>query len=171
MKQKTKFVIEWERRWSEAERGPVNMAELCRMLGISRQTGYKLVNRYRQAQHSLDAVGSRRAAQRRAGQRRAARGGRLAAGGSAAGGRLAWGGSAAGGRLAWGGSAAGGSAAGGSRGAARGGRLAAVASRRAARGGRLAAGGSRGPRRGPRRRGRHREVVATTASLGRLPPS
>ena len=40
MKERTKFVLEWERRWDEAEGGGVNMAELCRMFGISRQTGY-----------------------------------------------------------------------------------------------------------------------------------
>jgi transposase InsO family protein len=56
MKERTKFVLEWERRWNEAEGGPVNMAELCRMHGITRQTGYKLVNRYRQANHDLAAV-------------------------------------------------------------------------------------------------------------------
>jgi hypothetical protein len=59
MKERTKFVLEWERRWNEAEGGPVNMAELCRMYGIRRQTGYKLVNRCRQANHSLEAVAER----------------------------------------------------------------------------------------------------------------
>lgn len=59
MKQKTKFVLEWERRWNEAEGGRVNMAELCRMYGITRQTGYKLVKRYRQANDSLEAIAER----------------------------------------------------------------------------------------------------------------
>ena len=59
MKQRIKFVLEWERRWNEAEGGPVNMAELCRMYGISRQTGYKLIRRYRAANDSLDAVAER----------------------------------------------------------------------------------------------------------------
>lgn len=56
MKERTKLVLEWERRWNEAEGGPVNMAELCRIFGVSRQTGYKWVERYKQAQHSLLAV-------------------------------------------------------------------------------------------------------------------
>ena len=56
MKERTKFVLEWERRWNEAEGGPVNMAELCRMFGISRQTGYKWVARYREGRHDLSAV-------------------------------------------------------------------------------------------------------------------
>jgi len=45
MKERTKFVLESERRWNEAEGGPVNMAELCRMFGVSRQTGYTWVER------------------------------------------------------------------------------------------------------------------------------
>lgn len=59
MKERTKFVLEWERRWNEAEGGPVNMAELCRMFGISRQTGYKWVERYRVAGMRTDAVAER----------------------------------------------------------------------------------------------------------------
>lgn len=59
MKERTKFVLEWERRWNEAEGGPVNMAELCRMFGISRQTGYKWVTRYRESGHDLRAVAER----------------------------------------------------------------------------------------------------------------
>jgi transposase InsO family protein len=46
-KERTKLVLEWERRWNEAEGGPVNMAELCRLFGVSRQTGYTWVKRYR----------------------------------------------------------------------------------------------------------------------------
>lgn len=56
MKERTKFVLEWERRWNEAEGGPVNMAELCRMFGVSRQTGYTWVARYREGKHDLAAV-------------------------------------------------------------------------------------------------------------------
>jgi putative transposase len=52
VKERTKFLLEWERRWGEAEGGPVNLAELCRMFGISRPTGYSWVKRYRAA--SLD---------------------------------------------------------------------------------------------------------------------
>lgn len=59
MKERTKFILEWERRWHEAEGGPVNMTELCRMYGISRQTGHAWVARYRAAQHDLDALKER----------------------------------------------------------------------------------------------------------------
>jgi putative transposase len=59
LKERTKFVLEWERRWNEAEGGPVNMAELCRLFGISRQTGYTWVERYRAANHDLTAVAER----------------------------------------------------------------------------------------------------------------
>src|SRR5258706_2962343 len=59
VKARTKFVLEWERRWTEAEGGPVNMAELCRMYGVSRQTGYTWVGRYREANHDVRAVGER----------------------------------------------------------------------------------------------------------------
>jgi transposase-like protein len=59
MKERTKFVLEWERRWREAEGGPVNMAELCRIFGVSRQTGYKWVERYRGAGFALAGVGER----------------------------------------------------------------------------------------------------------------
>ena len=44
---------EWERHWNETQ-GPVNLSELCRELGISRQTGHKWVRcRYRDAGHDL----------------------------------------------------------------------------------------------------------------------
>jgi transposase InsO family protein len=56
MKERTKFVLEWERRWTEAQGGPVNMAELCRVFGVSRQTGYKWIARYREAGFDLAAV-------------------------------------------------------------------------------------------------------------------
>jgi putative transposase len=52
-------VLEWEQRWNEAEGGPVNMAQLCRMFGISRQTGYAWVARYREGNHELSSVAER----------------------------------------------------------------------------------------------------------------
>ena len=58
-KERTQFVLEWERRWDEAEGGAVNMAELCRMYGVSRQTGYTWVARYRDANHDVRAVAER----------------------------------------------------------------------------------------------------------------
>ena len=65
MKERTKFVLEWERRWNEAEGGLVNMAELCRMFGVSRQSGYTWVERYREASHQLAASSSARGDRRR----------------------------------------------------------------------------------------------------------
>lgn len=59
MKERTKLVLEWERRWNAAEGGPVNMAELCRMFGVSRQTGYTWVERYRAADLDVRAVKER----------------------------------------------------------------------------------------------------------------
>ena len=55
VKERTKFVLEWERRWDLAEGGRINMAELCRVFGVSRQTGYDWVARYRES-GSLDAL-------------------------------------------------------------------------------------------------------------------
>jgi transposase InsO family protein len=48
MKERTKFVLKWEERFNEAEGGRVNLAELCRVFGISRQTGYEWIGRYRE---------------------------------------------------------------------------------------------------------------------------
>jgi hypothetical protein len=46
MKERVKFVLEWEKRW-EAGEGRLNFAELCRQFGISRPVGYEWVRRYR----------------------------------------------------------------------------------------------------------------------------
>jgi transposase InsO family protein len=61
MKERIKFILEWEARWNEQE-GQVNVSELCRAFGISRQTGYLWIRRYRAAGHNLEALeeGSRR---------------------------------------------------------------------------------------------------------------
>jgi transposase len=56
LKERTKFILEWERRWNEAEGGQVNVTELCRIFGISRQTGHLLIRRYRSNGHKLDAI-------------------------------------------------------------------------------------------------------------------
>ena len=56
MKERVNFVLEWEKRWNEAEGGPVDMAELCRKYGVSRPTGYAWVARFRDAGHDLSAV-------------------------------------------------------------------------------------------------------------------
>ncbi len=48
VKERTKFVLEWERLF-EKHRGMVNVSELCRAYGISRPTGYTWLDRYRKA--------------------------------------------------------------------------------------------------------------------------
>ncbi len=55
MKERTKFVLKWEERFNAAEGGRVNIAELCRMFGISRQTGYEWTPRHR-ATGRIDAL-------------------------------------------------------------------------------------------------------------------
>lgn len=55
MKERSKFVLEWERRWDAGE-GRVNVAELCREFGISRDTGHRWIRRFQAADRSLDAV-------------------------------------------------------------------------------------------------------------------
>jgi transposase InsO family protein len=55
VKERTKFILEWERRW-EATEGRVNVAELCRQFGVSRDSGHRWIARYREANHDLSAV-------------------------------------------------------------------------------------------------------------------
>jgi len=40
MTERAKVVLEWERRWNDAEGGRVDVAELARLFGVSRQTAY-----------------------------------------------------------------------------------------------------------------------------------
>jgi len=51
MKERVKFLLEWERQWQAGE-GRVAMAALCRSFGITRQTGYVWVRRYEEAGHN-----------------------------------------------------------------------------------------------------------------------
>ena len=55
MKERVKFVLEWERRWNEGE-GRLNFAELCRESGISRQVGYVWLRRYREGAEEAPCV-------------------------------------------------------------------------------------------------------------------
>jgi putative transposase len=55
MKERSKFVLEWERRWRAGD-GRVNVAELCREFGVSRDTGHRWIRRFQAADHRLDAV-------------------------------------------------------------------------------------------------------------------
>lgn len=58
MKERVKFVLEWETRWDEGE-GRLNFSALCREFGISRQVGYDWVERYRAARFDVSAVKER----------------------------------------------------------------------------------------------------------------
>src|SRR5688572_21372305 len=49
LSERAKFVLEWERRWDALQGRAVNVAELCRMFGVSRQTGHLWISRYRAA--------------------------------------------------------------------------------------------------------------------------
>lgn len=55
VKERTKFVLKWEERFEVSGDGRVNVSELCRMFGVSRQTGYDWLNRYRKTR-SLEAL-------------------------------------------------------------------------------------------------------------------
>lgn len=57
VKERTKFVLRWEERF-DAQEGRVNVSELCRMFGVSRQTGHDWIKRYR-GERSLDALRDR----------------------------------------------------------------------------------------------------------------
>ena len=57
-KERVKFILEWERRWEETE-GKVNLSELCRVFGVTRQNGHKWVKRYLESQRSLEAMQER----------------------------------------------------------------------------------------------------------------
>ena len=57
-KERVRFVLEWERRWNENE-GVVNLSELCREFGISRECGHKFVRRYVDGGRDLRAVEER----------------------------------------------------------------------------------------------------------------
>src|SRR5262245_9720011 len=59
MTERARFVLEWERRWKETEGRRVDIAELCRVFGISRPTGYLWLRRYREAGHDVRALEDR----------------------------------------------------------------------------------------------------------------
>jgi putative transposase len=56
MSERVKFIVEWEKRWIAAEGGRVDVAELCRMHGVSRQTGYVWINRFMEAGFEVRAM-------------------------------------------------------------------------------------------------------------------
>ena len=55
MKERTRFVLEWESRW-KANEGRVNVSELCRKYGISRETGHLWIRRYQASGYELAAI-------------------------------------------------------------------------------------------------------------------
>lgn len=58
VKERVKFILEWEKRWNAGE-GVTNISELCREFGISRETAYVWLRRYRDAGHKLEALQER----------------------------------------------------------------------------------------------------------------
>lgn len=56
--ERARFVLEWKRRWEEAE-GRIDVAELCRVFGVSRQTGYVWIRRFREANYDVRALDDR----------------------------------------------------------------------------------------------------------------
>jgi putative transposase len=58
MKERVRFVLEWEQRWRRSK-GEVNMSELCREFGVSRESGYKWVRRYLDGGRKIEAVEER----------------------------------------------------------------------------------------------------------------
>ena len=59
MSERMKFIVEWERRWNAAEGGRVEVAELCRAHGVSRQTGYVWIRRFQAACFDVRAMENR----------------------------------------------------------------------------------------------------------------
>jgi len=51
-------VLEWQRRLEDGH-GRVDIAELCRVFGVSRQTGYVWIRRFREASHDVRAMEDR----------------------------------------------------------------------------------------------------------------
>lgn len=51
-------MLEWERRWDEGE-GRTNVSELCREFGVSRDTAYVWLGRYRASGHKVEALAER----------------------------------------------------------------------------------------------------------------
>ena len=59
MNERIRFCFEWKRRWEEAEGGRVDVAELCRVFGISRQRGYVWLRRFRESGHDARVLEDR----------------------------------------------------------------------------------------------------------------
>jgi putative transposase len=59
MTERVKFVLAWEKRWQESQGGRIDVAELCRVFGVSRETGYRWIRRYVDAKHDVRALEER----------------------------------------------------------------------------------------------------------------
>jgi transposase len=58
MSERLKFIFEWERR-RDVGHGRIDVAELCRQYGVSRQTGYLWIRRYQEAGSDVRALEER----------------------------------------------------------------------------------------------------------------
>lgn len=58
LSERVKFILEWERRW-KAAKGRIDVAELSRIYGVSRQTAHVWIKRYQDAGHDLRAMQER----------------------------------------------------------------------------------------------------------------
>lgn len=59
MTERARFVLEWQRRWEASKGRRVDVAELCRVHGVSRQTGYVWLKRFRDAGRDVAALDDR----------------------------------------------------------------------------------------------------------------
>jgi putative transposase len=59
LSERVKFILEWHRRWEAARGGRVNVAELCRMYGVSRETAYVWIHRFKDSGCDLRAMEER----------------------------------------------------------------------------------------------------------------
>ena len=64
LSERVKFILEWERRW-QASKGRIEVAELSRLYGVSRQTAHVWIKRYQAAGHDLRVMQDRVVAARK----------------------------------------------------------------------------------------------------------
>lgn len=58
LSERVKFILEWERRW-QASQGRLDVAELSRLYGVSRQTVHVWIKHYQAAGHDLRVMQDR----------------------------------------------------------------------------------------------------------------
>jgi transposase InsO family protein len=59
MTERARFILDWEARQNALQGRRVDVAELCRVYGVSRQTGYLWINRYQDAGRNIEAMEDR----------------------------------------------------------------------------------------------------------------